>query len=61
MIRDSITFDFCQTYSFVFSTDPRTLITNCATGKKNWASQWGDVGLAFENSFAEILSLYGLG
>ena len=61
MIRNSITFDFCQTYSFVFSTDPRTLITNCATGKKNWASQWGDVGGSFENSFAEILTLYGLG
>lgn len=60
-IRDSITFDFCQTYSFVFAKDPRTLITNCALGKSNWASQWGNEGTAFEKSFAEILTLYGQG
>ncbi len=62
MIRDSITFDFCQTYSFVFnSNDPRTLITNCTKGTANWASQWANVGSTMENGFSDILTLYGLG
>jgi hypothetical protein len=62
LIRDSITFDFCQTYSFVFAsgTDPRALIMNCVTGKNNWSSQWGSVGTNVENGFADILTLYGL-
>ena len=61
LIRESITFDFCQTYSFAFSSDPRTLITNCAKGTTNWASQWGNLGSTIESNFADILTLYGLG
>ena len=68
MIRDSMTFDFCQTYSFVFSTDPRTMITACTDiskdgsgPKANWQSQWEQKGGDFENGFADILTLYGLG
>ena len=64
LIRDSITFDFCQVYSFVFASgsDPRALIQNCTSvGTANWASQWGSVGSNVENGFADILTLYGLG
>ena len=64
MIRDSITFDFCQIYSFVFASgaDPRALIQNCTSiGTANWASQWANVGGTVESGFAEILTLYGLG
>ena len=63
MIRDSITFDFCQIYSFVFASgsDPRQLIQNCTKGTSNWASQWANVGGTVENGFADILTLYGLG
>ncbi len=63
LIRDSITFDFCQVYSFAFpdKQDPRTLVTNCTeVGNKNWASQWGSNGTTIENGFADILALYGL-
>ena len=63
MIRDSITFDFCQIYSFTFASgsDPRQLIQNCTKGTANWASQWANVGGTVESGFAEILTLYGLG
>ena len=70
MVRDSMAFDFCQVYSFVFASgqDPRQLITNCTDISKNgsgpkasWASQWESIGGSFENSFASILALYGLG
>ena len=63
LIRDSITFDFCQIYSFVFASgsDPRQLIQNCTKGTSNWASQWANVGGTVESGFAEILTLYGLG
>ena len=61
MIRDSITFDFCQTYTFVFDSEPRGLITKCTKGTANWASQWESVGSGFESGFANILTLYGLG
>lgn len=70
MVRDSMAFDFCQVNSFVFASgqDPRQLITNCTDVSKdgrgpaaNWASQWASIGGDFQDSFAKILALYGLG
>lgn len=60
LIRDSITFDFCQTYSFVFSVDPRTMITNCTKGSASWGSEWASNEGMITNGFEEILSYYGL-
>ncbi|MBQ8432016.1 MAG: hypothetical protein IJX28_03935 [Clostridia bacterium] len=61
MIRDSITFDFCQIYSFVFNPDPRKMITDCTWGSSQWASQWASYGAITESSFQQILALYGVG
>jgi hypothetical protein len=61
IIRDSMIFDFCQIYSFAFNKDPRSLITSCTKGTANWASQWASLGTDFENGFASVLALYGLG
>ncbi len=61
LIRESITFDFCQIYSFVFSPDPRQLITNCTDGNSQWSSQWASYGAVTESAFQQILDLYGVG
>ncbi|MBQ8432017.1 MAG: hypothetical protein IJX28_03940 [Clostridia bacterium] len=61
LIRDTITFDFCQIYSFVFTVDPRKMITNCTKGTTQWASQWASSGAATETAFQQILTLYGVG
>lgn len=60
LIRDSITFDFCQTYSFVFSVDPRAMITNCTKGSSSWGSVWASNEGNVTSGFEDILSYYGL-
>ncbi len=61
LIRETITFDFCQIYSFVFTVDPRKMITNCTKGTTQWSSQWASSGAVTESAFQQILTLYGVG
>ena len=64
LIRDSITFDFCQIYSLAFDSgkDPRSLVTACVKNPSglNWASQWASNGAPVEAGFDKILEIYGL-
>lgn len=65
LIRDSITFDFFQTYTFVldsYALNPRALITKCVTdasGKRvQWGSQWAQYEANINSAFNDILALY---
>ena len=65
LIRDSITFDFFQTYTFVldsYALNPRSLITQCVTDKTGqrvqWGSQWAQYEANINSAFNDILALY---
>ena len=64
LIRDSITFDFCQIYSLAFANgkDPRSLVTACLKNPTglSWSSQWASNGTPVETGFDTILAIYGL-